>query len=134
MEKALFVNSHYVSVDAQFRTLTMLRAVMEEGENFAETLKTKMIARWDRVRNIFDSQPQPPRFQIDTAGSHFYYLWIKCNNVSNCFEYFKGYGLDGSASSRFGAGDEYVRFVMTLYDSHVDMFLDRLKLAIDGNM
>jgi len=116
----------HTSMDTIHRAITILDTMVAEGGQFFSALSTIMSHRYAEIIPLFQNQS---RFSLESVTSPptWFYLWIKCNEDSNCYKTFADAKILGESGSLFGASEEYLRIQMTVRSADYQLFLTRLK-------
>mgnify|MGYP006415805811 FL=1 len=130
MEHFIGTNQIHISIDAQWRTLHVLKAINSKNGDFFQWAQRKMAQRWSDVLALFEeSATASSSFVLHSVPGQFY-LWIQCLESNDCAGVFAKAGLQGWAGSLFGVDDSFVRIELMEHDKVFALILEKLKQVL----
>eukprot|EP01061_Rhynchopus_euleeides_P026373 TRINITY_DN43124_c0_g1_i1.p2 TRINITY_DN43124_c0_g1~~TRINITY_DN43124_c0_g1_i1.p2 ORF type:complete len:447 (+),score=203.79 TRINITY_DN43124_c0_g1_i1:47-1342(+) len=121
-----------VSIDAQYRTYSVLKYLQEEDNmRFFEWARVTLEARWAIINDLFDTKKQSRFVQHSRPGG--FYGWVEClvpSESKNCLAVFNGAKIAPKSGTIFGSGAQYVRLELVQPTAVFNIMVQRIKALL----
>ena len=108
MNDYIWLHSHGVSVDAQFRGYSFIQSIINDGGKFFPFVKSKIEIRSKMLKTML-SRYGKGRIEIISPDG-FVVVWLKCIGLGNCGNFFESIGVTLNPGPTYGADENYARF------------------------
>jgi len=123
-------NTIGISVEAQYRTYTILQSLINNPYHFFDYIKAKLRVRWEEMDKVFAEAPD--RFALHSTPGTFY-QWVQClypDEAQNCVGVFSDAGIIGESGVPFGSTNAYTRLEVVQQDFTWGYFMANLKALV----
>ena len=119
------INIH-TSLDTVHRAATILNAMVSSDGEFFDVISNTMAERYARILPLFENQST---FTIDSVTSPptWFYMWIKCEQSSDCVQVFADANMKVEDGQLFGSTSQYIRIQLTMRSADFEIFYKRLE-------
>eukprot|EP01080_Neovahlkampfia_damariscottae_P012315 gene12315-5989_t len=108
MNDYVWLHSHGVSVDAQFRSYSIIKSILDDGGKFFPFVKAKIVVRSQMLKKML-AQYGKGRIEIISPDA-FVVVWLKCVGLGDCGKFFESIGVTINPGPTYGADENHARF------------------------
>eukprot|EP01064_Diplonema_japonicum_P005589 TRINITY_DN1371_c1_g5_i2.p1 TRINITY_DN1371_c1_g5~~TRINITY_DN1371_c1_g5_i2.p1 ORF type:complete len:410 (+),score=142.77 TRINITY_DN1371_c1_g5_i2:52-1281(+) len=120
----------HVSVDAQFRSNTVLQYLQgEDGLAFFSWVRGQMDGRWKQLNAVLAGQNKVKQHSVPGG----FYAWIECMDLApgqTCQSVFNSNGLNPREGPAFGGTNKFTRLELVVASSVWDIFIQRVAALV----